>query len=105
MISAREYRYKITIQQQTTTQVYGEVQNNWTTFAIVWAKIQPLTGREYFSAKQIVDEQMLRMTIRYIDNVTTKMQVSYDSNTYDIRDVINVNNANRELQLMCRLAA
>lgn len=95
---------KITLQSSTESQVNGEVVNTWGTFAIVWAQVDPTVGREYFSARQIIDEALFKMTIRYIDGVTTKMRVLFDGDYYDIRDVGDPGSKHAYLELMCRLA-
>ena len=105
MTRAGELNFQITIQQPSISQTYGEPNITWSTFALVMAKIEPLSGREYFASKQIIDEQVFRFTIRWINNITTKMRILYDSNYYDIQDIINLKMRNKEIQLMCRLAA
>ena len=105
MKRAGQLRFQVTIQQPTITQSYGEPTETWTTFAISMADIQPISGREYFAAKQVISEQMFRITTRYIAGITTKMRVSYGGNYYDIQDVIDVNFRHREIQLMCRLTS
>ena len=104
-IAGYKFDKKITIQQRTETQSSGEVQVTWTTFAAnVWAYIEPTVGREYFAARQIVDEALFRITIRYIDGLTTKMRVSWNGDYYDIRDVGDPRSKTRYLELICRLA-
>ena len=103
-INARRLRHKITIQSKTDTQTYGEVQTTWGTFAIAYADIQPTTGREYFAARQIVDEALFKITIRYVSGVTTKMRILYDGDYYDIRDVGNVGTGYKYLEMICRIA-
>ena len=95
---------KVTIQTRTETNSYGEVQVTWTTFAIVWALIEPTVGREYFAARQIVDEAMFKITIRYLDGVTAKMRISYNGDLYDIRDTGDPGSKHKYLELICRIA-
>ena len=103
-----KFDHKITIQQPTETQSYGEVSTSYTTFSIVWAGIASLmgtrAGREYYAAKQIIDESMFTFTIRYIADMTTKMRILFNGNYYDIRDINNVDMKNVYLELICRLA-
>ena len=105
MKRAGQLKFQITIQQQTATQLYGEPTLSWSTFAICKASIEPISGREYFAAKQIISEQLFRFTIRYISGITAKMRISYNSTHYDIQDVIDIGNNHKEIQMICRLAS
>lgn len=104
MAVAYKFDHKITIQHKTDTQTYGEVITTWSNFAVVWALIEPTVGREYFAAQQIVDEALFKITIRYLDGVTTKMRVLFNGEYYDIRDVGNPSTKNLHLELICRIA-
>ena len=105
MKRAGQLRFQVTIQQPTITQSYGEPTETWSKFATAMADIEPLSGREYFAAKQIMSEQMFKITIRYIAGITKKMRVSYGGDYYDIQDINDVKTRHRELQLMCRLTS
>lgn len=67
----------------------------------VWANIQPLTGREIFQAQQVYPEADTLITIRYRLNVTTAMRVLYGTRTYDIKDVNDVEERHRRIDLTC----
>jgi SPP1 family predicted phage head-tail adaptor len=96
-------RHRITIEQVTETQdIDGSVIETWTTFATAQASIEPVSGREYFAAQSTQAEVTHRIRLRYLSGVTPKMRVNYNSRIFDILSVININERNRELQLMCR---
>ena len=92
--------------QQTAT---GAPSESWTTYATVRASIDPVLGREFFAAEQIQSNISAKIRIRYqsgvTDGVTTLMRVNHDGVIYNIEAVINVNNRNRELILMCSRGA
>ena len=93
-------RNYIIIQQPTEIQNSNqELVLTWSTFATVFAEILPLIGREYWSSKQIVSEITGKIRIRYLANVTTKMQVVDGTKTYKIEAVIDVENKHKELVL------
>ncbi|MHB0934899.1 MAG: phage head closure protein [Armatimonadota bacterium] len=52
----------------------GEVPG-WSTVATVWAFVDPLTGRQFFEAKQIQSEISHRIVIRYRTDVTAAWRV------------------------------
>jgi SPP1 family predicted phage head-tail adaptor len=96
-------RHRITIQQPSTAQnTYGEPGTTWSDLATVWGSIEPLRGREYFAAQEIQAEVTTRIVIRHRADVSPTMRVNYGSDTYLIESVINPDNRDRELQLMCR---
>lgn len=103
--SARLNR-KITIQALTETRdTYGGITKTWTTHLIEYASVEPLMGRELFTAQQLDADVSYRFRIRYSKkaaSITPKMRVSWDSNVYDIESVINPGSANHEILLMCR---
>lgn len=78
---------------------------DWTTFAEVWGEVTPLSGREYWRAAQVQPDVTHQVTIRYLPNVTTQMRVRRRGETdrfYQIGAVLNIDERNREMQLMCR---
>jgi len=98
-----ELRHRVTIQAPTgTTQnECSEDVPTYVDFATVWAAVEPLRGREYFEAQKIRPEMQYRVRMRYLAGVTTDMQVIYRGKILDIQSVINVDERDAELHLMC----
>lgn len=97
-----QLRHRVTIQAKTITRgTDGSVIESWADTATVWAAVEPLTGREYWAAQQINAERTVKFRIRYRSGITPQMRISYSSRTFDIKSVINVEEQNRELLLMC----
>ena len=102
-MNAGKLRHQIIIQTQSTTQgTDGQPALTWSTFATVRSSVEPLNGREYFSSEQVQAEVSVRITIRYLSGVLPSMRVSFGSKIYNIVVVINVNEQNYEMQLMCK---
>ncbi len=100
---AGQLRHKIKIQQKTTTKdSEGIPFETWTDFAAVWAAIEPLQGREFFSAQAVNAQVTTRIRIRYQAGISPTMRVSYGTRVFDIQAVIDVEERHRELQLMCQ---
>jgi SPP1 family predicted phage head-tail adaptor len=96
-------RHRITIELVTETQdIDGSVIESWSAYATSQASIEPISGREYFAAQSTQADVTHRIRIRYLSGITPKMRVNYSSRIFDILSVININERNRELQLMCR---
>ena len=100
---AGNLRNYITIQQPTETHDTNlELILTWSTFAFAWAEILPLNGREYWTARQTLAETTGKIRIRYIDGITTKMQVIDGTKTYNIEAVIDPENRHEELVLLVK---
>lgn|SRR4030065_1640189 len=100
---AGELRNYITIQQPTESQDANlELILTWSTFATVWASIEPLIGREFYAARQVNAELTGKISLRFINGITAKMRVLYDSKTYNIEAVIDVENRHKELILLVK---
>jgi SPP1 family predicted phage head-tail adaptor len=96
----REFKEQIIIQSKTTTQGSDGAQVEvWSNFATVRAKVRIQNGREFWAAQKNNAELSGLINIRYISGVTELMRVSYNSIVYQIIIVINVEEANRELEL------
>lgn len=81
---------------------YGEMIPSYSTYATVWASIEPLQGRELEHAQQISAETSHRVKIRYNSNVVSEHRVIYGDRTFEIESVINPDERNEMLILMCK---
>lgn len=81
----------ITIQFKTPgTSGSGEPTESWGGDVTEWAKVEPLTGREYYAqpAEQLVAAEMLRFTIRFRGDVRpSTARVQYQGRAYNVRRV------------------
>lgn len=88
-----------------TTDDYGELMATTSTFAARWAAIEPIGGREYFTAQGANSQVSVRIRLRH-DSTTATLTpgeiVTHDGVTYDIESVINPGMKGEELVLMCR---
>jgi SPP1 family predicted phage head-tail adaptor len=93
---------RITLQRRESVKDdEGIVTEGWADVAAVWAAVEPLRGREYFTAAAVNQENTVRFRMRYRPGVTSEMRVLYDGRIYDINSVIDVNESHQEIQLMC----
>ena len=99
---AGKLRHRITIEQNTPTRdALGAEVDSWSSFAVRWAAVEPLGGREFWDARRVNAERRVRFRLRYVVGVTPEMRVSFDGRVFDIQAVIDVEERNRELQLVC----
>lgn len=96
-------RHRITIEEATETLTsIGEVTQTWATFATVWAKVEPLNGREYWQSAQINSEITGKITIRYLEDITTKMRIKFGSRIFNIEAILNSEEKNKEMTLLIK---
>jgi SPP1 family predicted phage head-tail adaptor len=94
-------RKRITIQAETSTpDSAGGYALSWTDVATVWADIKPESGREVFIAQHNEGRVTHRVTLRYYAGITTDMRVLYGSRVFNIRGVLNPNEANQWTELL-----
>lgn len=100
---AGKLRHKITIESKSNAQdAYGALVETWSTYATAWASIEPLTGREYFEQGKVSSEVTTRIRIRHISGVTNLMRVKFGTRIFTIVTVINIDERNKEYELMCK---
>ena len=97
-------RHRITIEHKTVDNSGLDPVETWSTFATVWAAIEPLKGTERWidGAKLISSDVTGRIRIRYLKGVTSEMRVKFGSRVYEILAVINVNERCEEMSLMVK---
>lgn len=94
---------QITIQVRTLDQdEAGQPTETWSTFATVYANIKPMVGRDYLTAKQLVDELSHDVTIRYRRGIKPKMRISYLDRQFEIISVIDSEERREWLYLKCK---
>lgn len=95
---------RVTIQRMSGAKdKYNQPLDDWVDVCTVWAAIEPLRGREYFSAMAEHAEVTTRIRIRYRDGIDRTMRVKYgDDTVFEILHIIHPEFNRRELQLMCK---
>lgn len=92
-------RKVVTIQQPY---MVGSVQK-WQTFMSgVRASISPIPGTEVARQEEPTNVVMSNVAIRYRPGLKAKMRILFGTRTLEINSVINVEELNRELNLVCR---
>lgn len=96
-------RNRITIQTNAeTVDSFGDLIAGWSDlYASVPATVTPQTGSEGSVNDETTAKLKLKVTLRYLPNVTPKHRVVYDSRSFDIQSVVNAQERSRTLVLMC----
>lgn len=102
-INPGELRHRITIQKLNNSQnEYGEVSELWEDILNVRAGIYPISGKEFFAAETVNSEITHKVKIRYIEGIMPNMRIKFNNRIFSIESVINFQERNIELQLLCK---
>lgn len=102
-VKAGDLPHRVEIQSFTETRdAYGGVTKTPVTDATVWARVSPLSGREYWQAAQVQSETTHEIEIRYRTRPEAKQRVLWGSRVFEILSVINPEERNVKLLLMCK---
>ena len=95
-------RHRVTIQALVNTpDAAGGNIETWVNVATVWAKVEPIRGREFWAAQQANTSLDTVVTIRYLESITPLNRVKFGQRIFKIHTAINPLEGRRELQLMC----
>lgn len=101
--SIGEMRHRIFFQQAIETDDgYGGKVKTWINCGEAWAKVEPLTGREFFYAHQIQAEVTHRVTTRFRQDVHREMRISAGSRILEIESIVDLDEAHQFLEFFCR---
>lgn len=108
---AGSLRHQIVIQQKVAgspqQNAAGEPDVTWTNVFDnpIWASIDPVTGKEPFLAQEHLSVVSHKVRIRYRAGITAAMRISFRSQYYDIKAVLNWGTRDKELLLLCEQGA
>jgi SPP1 family predicted phage head-tail adaptor len=104
-MSAGKYNKRLTLSYPVKAESgFGDAVTSWSNLGTVWASIEPLKGRESMVASQLQAPQDHRICIRYhpaLSSMDATWRAEYNGLVYNIVTPVNVNLANREIELMC----
>jgi SPP1 family predicted phage head-tail adaptor len=98
-MKAGKNRKRIEIQAIGTTRgAAGEVVDTWTTETggTLWASIEPMSGRELFTAQQINAEITHKIRLRYYAGLTPAKRILFGTRVFNILYVMNIEERNVE---------
>jgi len=105
---AGQKRTRLEIQAQTEIlDDYGDVDpdSNWSTVVDgeVWGHVKPMSGRELFEARQVVDDVTHQVTIWHWPGLTPKHRFkrAHSDSVLEIGSVIDPDERHAEMVCMC----
>lgn len=107
MRSGRLRHWVVVEKKAKTRDTYGAEVIAWTTNIATWASVSPIRGSNYFASQQLQTAVSHQVTMRYqtLAN-STKIQpgycrVKYDGRVLNVISVLNPDERNISLELMC----
>lgn len=106
-MKAGNLRHRLTIQEATgkASTFGGSTENLWTDVITVWGSVRPMLGKEAEQAQHMVSEVSHTIKIRYPDPDTivvgSKHRILFGTRIFDVEYVLNEDERNRELKLLC----
>ena len=100
---AGRLRHRVDLQSVAESQSgTGAVKRSWSTYATVWAEVRPAQGGERFTAQRVTAETTHTVRIRWRSGVTTADRVKFGARVFEIESILNPDERDRELVLLCK---
>ena len=95
-------RHRVTLQQEArVADGGGGFTVTWQDVATVWARVAPIRGEEALVHRQLEDAITHKVTMRYRAGVTAAMRLVHNGRVFNIREVLDLDERNRILELRC----
>lgn len=102
-INPGELRHIIIFQKLLNTQNdYGELTGQWNDVLTTRAGIYPISGKEFYAAETVNSEVSHKVNIRYMKGLSPDMRIKFGDRFFSIISIINFQERNIELQLLCK---
>jgi|TARA_B100000519_G_scaffold203105_1_gene224100 SPP1 family predicted phage head-tail adaptor len=103
-MSIGKMRFEIELQKPTNTRdAGGGITETFTTLSNLYADIRQTRGNESLKQGQVKEQTTHIFTIRYRKDIGTNFRIKYDDDNYNIRNIKNIDNRNRYLEVECEL--
>ncbi|WP_027717295.1 phage head closure protein [Desulfovirgula thermocuniculi] len=101
-MNAGELRHRVTFQKRSLDPATGGL-TAWADYVTVWAKVEDLSGRDYFQAQMLGEASLVttRITVRWRPDLDPHMRVRFGDRLFDIKAILDPDGRRRVLQVMC----
>ena len=97
-----DMRHRITFQKPIKTPDGHKGHTvKWQDVITVWASVEPLSGREYFSSHQISAVVTHRVKIRYREGLIETMRIKHRERVLAIESILDKKERREELEILC----
>lgn len=107
MLDAGKLRHRVVVQRYAgQTDDYGDMgrqeDKNWRTVCILWAAVDPISGKEFYAAEQAQSEVTHKVRTRYRGGIRPGMRLLLGQRRLYIRSVIDWEERHESLLLMAQ---
>jgi SPP1 family predicted phage head-tail adaptor len=103
---AGKLRHRVTIQQRSTDRdPEGQPIVAWTDYAVLWADVRFLNGRQFVASSAEANSATASIRIRFRADIAAPMRVVWGSFTFDILAVLPDAEALEHVDLACSVGA
>jgi SPP1 family predicted phage head-tail adaptor len=67
----------------------------------VWGGVEPLSVKERMAGDQTAAKGTHRLVMRYTSELTQSSQIGFGSRTFEVAEILNRDERNRELSVLC----
>ncbi len=101
-IKIGDMRHRITFQSgaEIEDEHHGHT-IQWNNIATVWAKVDPVSGNEFYYSQQLKNTITHKITIRYRNDINVEMRIIFETRVMKIESMINLEEGNRFILLRC----
>ena len=102
-IAAGTLKHTVSVERYEESQNdWGEVIKDWVELFTTRASIRPISGSEIAVNHQIVNELTHKVFMRYREDIRPRDRILFDGRIFNIVSVINHNEENISIELMCK---
>lgn len=97
-----DFRHRITFQREREVpdDSHGHT-SLWDDVATVWAKVEPVSGNEFYYAMQLKNAITHKITVRYRNDITDLLRIIFEKRIMKIESLINIQEREKFIQLRC----
>jgi SPP1 family predicted phage head-tail adaptor len=93
---------RVTVQAQSLSQnEYGESIITWVEFAVIWASVEQLSGRDRWALEQIHSPVTTRVLIRPLAGLLSSMRIVFGDRTLSIESIVLSRKRQDFVEVMC----
>lgn len=103
-VRAGAMRHRVAIERATVTQnSYGEEILSWGVWKWRWARVQPVSSREFLEARAQGAEVSHRVEMRAVEGITPEMRLRHKGRILEIvQPARDIEEAGKKIELLCR---
>ena len=95
-------RYRIKVENATNTRdAGGGMSQAYNSAAFVYANIKPTNANSSYRQGMVQEKVTHEITMRFMKNIGTNSRISYGTRLFDVKGIINVDERDRFLKLLC----